>query len=38
MEPHVREVLQNTKIDVSDTTLKLKLALDPAVVVATLDD
>lgn len=38
MEPHVREVLQNTKIDVMDATLKLKLALDPAVLVATLDD
>lgn len=38
MEPHVREVLQNTKIDVMDATLKLKLALDPELVVATLDD
>ena len=38
MEPHIRELLQNTKIDVRDTTLKLKLAIDPELVVATLDD
>jgi hypothetical protein len=38
MEPHVRDILQNTRIDVSDTTLSLKLAVDPSLVVATLDD
>ncbi len=38
MEPHARELLQNTRIDVMDATLRLKLALDPAVVVATLDN
>lgn len=38
MEPHVREILQNTRVDVSNTVLELKLALDPATLVATLDD
>ena len=38
MEPHMRDILQNTRIDVSDATLSLKLAVDPALVVATLDD
>lgn len=38
MEPEMREVLQNTKIAVSNTVLELKLALDPATLVATLDD
>jgi hypothetical protein len=38
MEPHMRDILQNTRIDVSDTTLSLKLAVDPSLVVATLDD
>lgn len=38
MEPQIRNILQNTSIDVADTMLKLSLALDPSVVVATLDD
>lgn len=38
MEPHMRDILQNTRIDVSDATLSLKLAVDPSLVVATLDD
>ncbi len=38
MEPDVREVLQNAVVDVDDTVLKLKLALDPEFVVTTLDD
>ena len=38
IEPHVRELLINTKVDVSDTVLELKLALDPKTLVATLDD
>ena len=38
MEPHMRDILQNTRIDVSDNRLSLKLAVDPSLVVATLDD
>lgn len=38
MEPAAREVLQNIVVDVNDTVLKLTLALDPELVVATLED
>ncbi len=38
MKPEVRELLQAARIDVDDTELQLKLSLDPALVVATLDD
>ena len=38
MDPELREVLNNTKIDVRDSVLKLTLALDPEVVVAKLDE
>lgn len=37
-EPRVREVLKNTVVEVDDTVLKLTLEIDPALVVATLDD
>ncbi len=38
MEPQVRDVLINTTVDVKDTVLKLTLALDPKVMVATLEN
>ncbi|MEO1247523.1 MAG: hypothetical protein AAFX56_17725 [Pseudomonadota bacterium] len=38
MEPHVRDILANTRIDVDDTVLKVNVALDPAIVIATLED
>jgi len=38
MDPEVREVLNNTTIDVEDSVLKLTLALDPDVVIAKLDE
>ncbi len=38
MDPELREVLNNTTIDVEDSVLKLTLALDPDVVIAQLDE
>ncbi len=38
IEPHVRDLLINTTVDVTDSVLELKLALDPKTLVATLDD
>lgn len=38
MEPAIRDVLINTRIDVTNSILKLTLALDPEVVVATLEN
>jgi len=37
MDPEIASFLQNTSVDVDDRTLKLKVALDPELVVATLD-
>ena len=38
MDPEVSAVLQTAKVDVADNVLKLSLALDPATVVAALED
>jgi len=37
LDPEVASFLQNTSVEVDDKTLKLKVALDPELVVATLD-
>ena len=37
LDPDVASFLQNTSVEVDDKTLKLKVALDPELVVATLD-
>lgn len=37
LDPEVASFLQNTSVEVDDKTLKLKIALDPELVVATLD-
>ncbi len=38
MEPNVVEVLRSTKVAVEERTLTIKVALDPDLVVATLED
>jgi hypothetical protein len=37
LDPDVASFLQNTSVEVDDKTLKLRVALDPELVVATLD-
>jgi hypothetical protein len=37
LDPEVASFLQNTSVEVDNTTLKLRVALDPELVVATLD-
>lgn len=38
MEPEVAEILRSTKVTVEDRALTIKVALDPDLVVATLED
>ena len=37
MDPEIAEFLQNTEVDVADSTLTLKVALDPEVVIAAIE-
>ena len=38
LDPELSSILQSTSVDVIDNTLKIALALDPAVVVSALED
>jgi hypothetical protein len=38
LDPEILSLIQNTKVDVKDSTLSISTVVDPALIVAILDD
>ena len=38
LDPQLLSLIQNTKVEVNDSTLSINMVIDPALIIAILDD